>query len=138
MVIIVGIGVLHDQAVMLQGLVVGVGVGGKDIKTFVRFDVECGGVSIFLGPTLLFLGPMLLCRLLLPLEDASPILNFFLVKFVFPLGFRLCAIGSDMTTLVATCAVSSLNVVVQLPLSFGSDFIAVNDRIQVGSFQTVR
>ncbi len=129
MVIIVGIRVLHDQVVVMQGLVIGVGVGGKNVKTFFRFDVECGGVSIFRGP-------ILLCCLLLPLKDASPVLSFFLVKFVFPLGFRLFAIGPDVTTLVATGAVSSLDIVVQLPLSFGSDFISIDNRVQVGSFQT--
>jgi hypothetical protein len=134
-VIIVGIRVMHDKAVMIQRLVIGIRVGGKNVKTFFRFNVECGRLSVFGGN---FLGPILLYSLLLPLEDASPILCFLLVKFVFPLGFRFLAIGADVTPFMTTRAVAAFDIVIQLPLGFGRDFVAIDDRIKVGSFQTVR
>jgi hypothetical protein len=100
---------MHDKAVVIQRLVVGIRFGGKNVKTFFRFNVECGRLSIFGGN---FRGPILFCSLLLPLEDASPVLCFLLVKLIFPLGFRFLTVGADVTPFMTTRAVAAFDIVI--------------------------
>jgi hypothetical protein len=54
-------------------------------------------------------------------------LTFFFVKFVFPLRLRFLAVFTNVAAFVAARAIAAFNVVVELALRCGSDFVAVDD-----------
>ncbi len=60
----------------------------------------------------------------------------FLIEFLFPLSFRVLTIFAIVAAFVASGAVASLDVIIKLALEFGSNFLAVNDGIQVRSFES--
>ncbi len=69
----------------------------------------------------------------LPFKDAGPILRAFFVELVFPFVFCFFTILADVATLVAAGAVATLDVVVQLPLGFRGNLVAVDDGFEVGT-----
>jgi hypothetical protein len=79
-----------------------------------------------------------LCSLLLPLQNTSPVLSFFLVEFVFPLGFRFLAVGTIVTAFMATRAVTALDIVIKLTLKFGCNLMAIDNGVKVGSLESGR
>ena len=110
-------------------LVIGV-VVREDVEAFFRrseFNVESGRMSRIFGACGWRSG------FLLPGENACPILSLFLVEFIFPLRFRFRAIFADMTALMTASAVASLDVIVQLALGLGSDFLSVHGSFKVRS-----
>jgi hypothetical protein len=110
-------------------LVIGV-IVCEDVEAFFRgsqLNVKSGRVSRLFGASVLLSG------FLLPCENARPVLSLFLVEFIFPLCLRLGAIFADMTALMASSAVASLDIVVPLALGLGSDLLAINGSFQIGS-----
>ena len=79
-----------------------------------------------------------LCSLLLPRQNTSPVLSFFLVEFVFPLGLRFLAVGSIVPAFIATRAVTALDIVIKLTLKLGCNLMAIDNGVKVGSLESGR
>ena len=111
-----------------------VGFATERLETRLRFDfdVESGGMRRVFGYGFLFSG------LLLPLEDASPILRFLFIKLIFPLFFGCDAVFADMAALVASGAVATLEVVIKLTLRFGGNLLAIHHGFKIGAFEALR
>jgi hypothetical protein len=75
---------------------------------------------------------------LLPLYNGLPILGLFFIELVFPSLFWFFTVTTEMPAFVASSAVAALDVVVQLALGLGGDFVPVDDGFKVRSFQTSR
>jgi hypothetical protein len=71
---------------------------------------------------------------LLPLNDRLPVLVFFFVKLFFPFFLCVLTVTPDMPAFMAASAVAALDVIVQLALGLGGDFIAVDDGVKIRSF----
>jgi hypothetical protein len=129
----------HGQTVMAQWghFVVRAVICREDVESFLRFDVERRGLSNGFGGNcgvgLLLAGP------LLPFEDASPILCLFFIELVFPLYFRVPAILAEMmATLVTAGTVATLDVVIEMALSFPGDLVAVDYSLKIRALEAFR
>ncbi len=73
----------------------------------------------------------------LSFKDAGPVLRAFLIELVFPFFFCLFTILAVVATLVATGAIARFDVVVELPLGFRGNFVAINDGFEVRTLQAI-
>ncbi len=114
-------------------LVVRIRFSRESVEAFFWFDMKSGRFRWVFG-----IGSFLFHSTLLPLKDACPILQFFLVKLVFPFCFRLLAIFADVAALMAESTVSAFDVVIELTLRLRCNFVAIDDSFEVGSFEAIR
>jgi hypothetical protein len=122
--------------VQTHGIIVGIRVPREDIETFLRFDVKSGRRGNFARS--LLLREFLLRGLLLLLEDTRPVSRLLFIKLFFPLGFRVRAIKADMAAFVASGTVATLQIVIELTLRFGGNFVAINHSFEVWTLKALR
>jgi hypothetical protein len=65
-------------------------------------------------------------------------LRAFLIELVFPFFFCLFTILAVVATLVTTGAIAPFDVIVQLPLGFRGNFVAIHDGFEVRTLQANR
>jgi hypothetical protein len=65
-------------------------------------------------------------------------LTFFLVKLSLPLRFRVFTVLADVAPFVAARAVAAFDIIIQLALCLRGNLIAIDDRVEVGPFETGR